>query len=123
MIKQSRENFIEFINDTLNRFGFIKESDGERWILNHDIQTGGSVVVVNGQRINNPGEIHHIEFNIEVVGNGSMKDTDSNIEEEFIEIDFYAIENEIRQDITPTMCMYFDDNNEFNELINNILRR
>ena len=123
MIKQSRENFIEFINDTLNRFGFVKEFDDERWILNHDIQTGGGVMIVNGQQINNPGEVHHIVFNIEVVGNGSMKDTDSNIEEEFIEIDFYAIENEIRQDITPTMCMYFDDNNEFNELINNILRR
>ena len=122
IVKPLREDFIKFIDDTLCKFGFLKNSDLEHWISGRDVRSGGGVMIVNGQRINNPGEIHHIEFNVEVVGGGSIKGVDSGIEDEFVEVDFYMIENEMRQDLTPTMCMYFDDNNEFSAIINKILR-
>ena len=79
-------------------------------------------MIVNGQRINNPGELRHISFNIEEVGEGGMKDVENSVEEGFIEMDFYMIENGKRQYLTPTMCMYFDDRDEFNNVMNAVLK-
>ena len=118
----TRDDFIKFVNDRLKEIGFIKDSETEHWTLDTNIRTGGGVMVVNGQRMENPGEIYHVVFNVEVVGEGSMKDVDTGVEENFTEMDFYMIESEIRHDLTPTMCMYFDDQNEFNMVLNNMLR-
>lgn len=118
----TKDDFLKFVDERLKSIGFIKNPENNLWTLDHDVRVGGGVMIVNGQRINNPGELRHISFNIEEVGEGGMKDVENSVEEGFIEMDFYMIENGKRQYLTPTMCMYFDDRDEFNNVMNAVLK-
>lgn len=118
----TKDDFLKFVDECLKSIGFVKDSEKNLWVLDRDVRMGGGVMVVNGQRMENPGEIRHIVFSVEEVGEGGMKGVEKETEEGFVEIEFYVIENGERQDLTPTMCMYFDDQNEFNMVLNNVLR-
>ena len=118
----TKDDFLKFVDERLKSIGFVKDSEKNLWALDRDVRVGGGVMVVNGRRMENRGEIHHIVFSVEEVGEGGMKEVEKEIEEGFVEIEFYVIENGERQDLTPTMCMYFDDQNEFNMVLNNVLR-
>lgn len=120
--RPTREDFIKYINDTLVSKNFTKEPEKETWIYTRDVQTGGQTIVINGQRHDQPGEIHHIKFCVEVYGNGDVKDIKTEIVSPFIEINFSVFDNDKPENVGPTFCIYHDDNMLFNELVNKIFK-
>jgi len=117
----NRVEFINFINDTLTKKRFEKDSEKDLWRNARDIQHGGGQVIVNGQvqREISP-EIHHLEAFVEVFGEGSICDVGGGNPNPFIEINFYAKDNGVKQELGPTYCMFFDDQMLFNSVLNKI---
>lgn len=111
-----REEFISFINDRLVGIGFTGED--ERWTLEQDIQDHPQVVIVNGRRVEQPAESRHVKICVEVFGDGCVKGDES--EEPFVEVNFDAVEDEVAKEIGPTFCFGWDDEEEFNYILNKI---
>ena len=86
-----RSNFVDFINKRLTDGGFIKDQENEIWAVEKDIHSGGRTIIVNGRRIDQPGELRSIKFIVEIFGEGEIKENDA--VEPFIEINFYKEEN------------------------------
>lgn len=120
IIRPSREDFISFINEQLIGLGFSKESEVEVWGCEKDIQSGGGTIIINGQRHDQPGETHHLRFEVEVFGDGEMKDVDTCEIDQFIEINFNIYQDKISVSEHPTFCLFFNDNDLFNTLLNKI---
>ena len=118
----TRDNFIKFINEYLEGIDFKRDPDKESWFRNRQISVGGGMMVVNGQRQNIPGEIHNIKQIVEIFGDGIIKDIDTEIETSIIQIDFITSENDKIDYIDPQMCFFYDDQNMFIYLINQIFK-
>lgn len=114
----NREDIINFINDTLIESGFTKNPETEFWTIEKDLQTGMRTVVINGKRVDNAGNTKHVKVCIEITGEGELKDIATNKIDPFIEMDIYSMENNLKEDITPTICLYYDDQEEFTSIIN-----
>ena len=115
-MEKGREGFISFINERLTGIGFTKE--GERWTLEQDIQNQAQVVIVNGRRVEQPAESRHVKLYVEVFGDGCVKDDNSEIP--FVEVNFDAVEDGVAKEIGPTFCFGWDDEEEFNYILNKI---
>jgi len=113
---KGREEFVSFINDKLTGIGFTGE--GERWIIEQDIQDHPQVVIVNGRRVEQPAESRHIKLYVEMFGDGCVRDDNSEIP--FVEVNFGAEENEVVKEIGPTFCFEWEDEEEFNYILNKI---
>ncbi len=114
----SRDDFIGFIDDRLKDI-FNRDPEKELWVNERDVVMGTQVVIVNGQRNETPGQSVHVVSSVEVVGDGSIKDVDNDNEIPFIQLDFYVKENDNPvKYLSPEMCLYYDDNLFFNQLIN-----
>ena len=111
----NREDLIGHIDEILSSH-FVK--DCEKWTLERDVTKGGGVVIINGQRMNNPGETHHIRLTVEVVGEGSLCTVDSENAAKFVMIDFTTNEDDgPDQPMSPTECIYYDDFDYFDGLV------
>ena len=116
----TRDSFVEWIDKRLTELSFCKSQNRESWVLKKEIQSGAQVVIINGQRHSSPGETRTVEMSVEIYGNGKMIDNDTSQEDEFIEMNFYITENNIKNQIAPTFCLFYDDNILFNSLINKL---
>ena len=114
----TRDDFIKYINDTLVGKGFIKDSENDFWIKDTQIRQGGGMMIINGQKQEMPGEIRNIKQMIEVYGEGSIKDVNTEVESKFIHINFDIEENEMKEDLGPTLCLFYDDQQLFNYILN-----
>ena len=116
----SREDFIKFIDSRLNELGFNKDQEKELWIYEKDIQGAARTIIINNQRMDQPGESHHVKFAVNVYGEGEMKDVESEKVDSFVQIDFNVYQDE--QDVSsyPTFCVFYDDQILFNSLLNKI---
>lgn len=114
----TRDDFIKFIDERIGSV-FSKDSEKELWVNERDTTTGQQVVIVNGQRTEHPGQTIHVTSMIEVVGDGSVKDIESEVEEPFIQVEFRVQQGDSPIEyLGPEMCLYYDDNVFFNSLIN-----
>jgi len=84
--KPAREEFIKWINERLIGLGF--SNDNSFWRSERNIQTPTQTIVINGQRVDRPGETRRIVFQVELFGDGIMKDVESGTEDPFIELNF-----------------------------------
>lgn len=116
----TKEDFIKFINERLTDLNFARDSEKEVWINERDIQSPTRTIVINGQRHDQPGDTHHLKFEVEVFGDGDMKDVDTEVVNSFVEVNFNAYQDD--QDVSewPTFCMFFDDQILFDSLLNKI---
>lgn len=118
--RPTRDDFIKFIDERLSQDGFIKSSEEESWNCEQDIQTPPQVIIVNGQRHEQPGDVVHVKYGVKVFGDGEMKDVKTETIESFIEIDFWSEKDGVKENTTPTFCMYYDDNMLFNIILNKL---
>ena len=117
---QNKEDFIEFINKRLTKLSFTKDPEKEVWINERDVQSSSRTIVINGQRHDQPGETHHLKFEVEVFGDGEMKDIDTEVVNPFIEVNFNVFQDGHDMSDWPTFCMFFDDQLLFDSLLNKI---
>lgn len=118
--KNTKDDFIKYIDDQLKNFGFEKDSEKEIWACEKDVQSRGQTIIINGQRHDEPGQPHHIKYEVELYGDGEMKDDTTGKIDQFIEINFNVYQDEINVSEYPTFCMFFDDQMLFNSVLNKI---
>ena len=116
----ARDSFIEWIDKRLTGLSFCKSEDSESWTLEKEDHRNGTTMIINGRRIDQPGEVRHLKFQVEVFGEGDMKDVGTERTDPFVEINFYVFENDFLISEYPTFCMFFDDNILFDSLLNKI---
>lgn len=116
----SREGIIKFIDERLNELGFNKDQEKELWVCEKDIQGATRTVIINNQRMDQPGESHHIKMVVNVYGEGEMKDIKTEKVDSFVQVDFNTYRD--GQDVSdyPTFCIFYDDQILFNSLLNKI---
>jgi hypothetical protein len=117
-VRPTKEDFLKFIEGRLAEDDFVKDAEKLAWRVEREVHTPGSVVVVNGQRHDEPGQTIHVISCVEVYGEGVMKDVKTEMEDPFIEVDFWQEKDGVREDIGSTFCMYYDDQNLFNIILN-----
>ena len=117
---QNKEDFIKFINERLTKLEFTKDSEREFWFNERDVQSSPRTIVINGRRHDEPGESHHVRFEVEVFGDGEMKDVDTEVVNQFIEVNFNVFQDGQDMSEWPTFCMFFDDQILFNSVLNKI---
>lgn len=110
-----REEFISWVNDELTRRGFERDGDTERWKTTRSFQK--RIIYINGQSYEEPSQDTHADFFIEVVGDGEVKDDKKT--DPFVQFDIYVIQGGQKQDITQTICVYYDERELFTKILNN----
>jgi len=118
----TRDSFVEWIDKRLTGLNFCKSEDSEMWSLERDVQTAGQTMIINGQRMDQPGQVRHLKFQVEIFGDGEVKDVSAERIDPFVEINFYVFENDSRISEWPTFCVFFDDNLLFDSLLNKFFR-
>ena len=114
----NRDDLIKHIDEALSGY-FTK--DGEKWTCERMVSRGGGVVIINGQRINQPGQQHRLCLTVEVVGNGDIREDGSDRVDEFVMIDFTAKEDDgPERSMSPTECIYYDEFDYFDQLTHNL---
>ena len=108
----NKEDFVKYIDEKLSPH-FTK--DGEKWTCEKQVSMGNQIMVVNGQRYEQPGAVKTIKFCIELTGDGCLKETNQDIP--FVQINFYVIEDDETKYLCPETCLYYDDNEYFSNLI------
>jgi len=115
----TREEFINHVNERLTPL-FTKDPEKELWVNERDVQVGAQVVVVNGKRMDQPGQTRHITTYVEVYGDGEIKDVNNETTEQFAQVDFYVIEEGQKHYVCPTICMYYDEHDLFDHMLNEL---
>jgi len=114
----SKEDFIEWMDKRLAESGFTKDPEQYIWVVARDVQGPSQIIVINGQRHDQPGESHHFKFEVELFGDGEMKDIDTEIVNSFIEVNFNIYQDDYHISEWPTFCMFFDDQILFDSILN-----
>ena len=111
----NREDLIKCIDDHLSGI-FVK--DGEKWTLEKEQPGQRQTIIINGQQSVQQGPPNKVNFLIEVVGDGSMKDEKK--EEPFVQIHFEVkVNNHVNADFEETF--YYDDIELLSNIINQML--
>lgn len=118
--KTSRGGFLKWIDRRLTKLGFAKDPEKDIWTREHDMQAPTQTIVINGQRMDQPGETHHMKFVVDVYGEGELKDIATEVVENFIQVDFNVLQDGSDVSNWPTFCIFFDDQILFNDLLNKI---
>lgn len=110
------DSLCNHIEATLNGKGFTKRDD-KKWILPKQFQQPGQVMVINGQRMEQPSQIINVEFVVDVMGVGYIKSPDK--EEDLLYIIFSVNQNEDEVK-TYSFGFYKDDAQYFDQVLSNI---
>ena len=113
-----REDFISNIKSALYNYGFKEE--GENYLKNIQFRTPGQVMIINGQRMEHPGEIIETVYKVNIIGDGWVSNTDGVDKEEFTQIGFEIYQNQ-EKIWGEEFCFYWDNPNNFNIILNQVL--
>ena len=116
----TREDFVGWMTKRLEEFAFEKDMEREFWFNERDLQGPTQTIIINNQRKDMPGETHHVRFEVEVFGDGEMKDVDTEVVNPFIEVNFNVFQDGQDMSDWPTFCIFFDDQILFDSLLNKI---
>ena len=117
-IQITREEWLKHIEGILEEHGYenVAVNTYERVQVG---TTGGQVVVINGQRMETPGQQVKIRHTITLVGDGYVVDEDDGNCREFTQICFEAYVNDEKQ-FAMEQCFYWDEPNEILKVMNEI---
>lgn len=117
-IQITREEWLDKVEWFLKEHGFenVATNTYER---NRVGSTGGQVVVINGQRIEQPGQQVVVKHVITLNGDGYVVDEDDNNCREFTQILFEAYVNDEKQ-FAMEQCFYWDEPDEVSKVMHEI---
>jgi hypothetical protein len=113
-ITVQRNEFMDNIHNLLTSIGFTNTNGVYEW--DRQVQQRGQTIVINGQRMDQPGQTIIIPYRIEIIGDGCVMAEDDNIEQEFTQIRF-----EVNGDIHEE-CFKWDDFAHFENILKQIIR-
>lgn len=121
LIKHTKETWIAEIESFLNQNQFIKESD-DFYKFEYSAIMGGQTMIINGHRVDQPGQQVIIKTCIKFEGDGFVSDDDETNKREFtvVGIKTYIGENE---QLSYEECLYWDEPDEFKKLVSFVLQR
>jgi hypothetical protein len=115
----SKESWLNEVETLLNGYSFNKTEDG-----NYNKETiqysGGQTIVINGQRMEQPGQQIKISNVIRFIGDGWIADKDESNKQNFTQVVF-EIKSDV-QEIIYEECIYWNDAQRVRELINQIFK-
>ena len=112
-----KEDWLNKVETILNGYSFNKNEDG-----NYNKETiqysGGQTIVINGQRMEQPGQQIRISNEIRFIGDGWIADEDESNKQNFTQVVF-EVKSDV-QEIIYEECIYWGDAQRVRELINQI---
>ena len=109
----SKEIFYEELDKMLIAKGF--SGNNNIWTKSFSAQTQSSVMIINGQRMEQPGQPIQILYKLEVIGDGEVSG------DQFSQINFKIQQGkEVVVDLEE--CIYYDELKLINEIINKLYK-
>lgn len=105
LIQHTKDTWLSSIETLLTQLGFIKVDNGFERV--HQQRHGSQVITINGQRMEQPGQIVTIKNTIMFNDDGWISNKDDTNKREFTQVIFEAITNGNSQG-SVEQCMYWD---------------
>jgi hypothetical protein len=115
----AKEDWLNGVESLLNGYSFNKTEDGN-YSKETIKYTSGQTIIINGQRMEQPGQQIKITQSIVFNGDGCISNMDDSDKRNFTQVVFKI--NSDLQDQTYEECIYWDDTQRIRELINQIFR-
>ena len=109
-----RNEFMDQVVSLLAQAGF--EGEDNKYTLEKIARQPGQTVIINGQRMEQPGREYKIIYDIEIVGDGCIENEDGSIDANFTQIRFSIGDQEYEE------CFRWDNFEWFNKVFNQIIR-
>ena len=105
------------ISKYLKSLGFKEEN--LVWTFSREIESPGATLIINGQRMQQPGQKMQVEVVVEAIEGGSIKTVDKEDLEELTQVVFRVKHGESHGEFEE--CLYNDDFIRFKQIMQEIL--
>lgn len=105
LIQHTRDTWLSSIETLLTQLGFTKVDNGFERV--HQQRYGSQVTIINGQRMEQPGQIITVKNIIIFNGDGWLVNEDDTNKREFTQVIFEVFTNGNLQG-SAEQCMYWD---------------
>ena len=113
-------NLYNHIESTLNGKGFTKNDN--KWSLTKQIQQPCQIMIINGQRMEQPGQVINIEYIVELLGEGYIETTNiPDTRNDILYMNFITKQGEDELN-SNAFGLYDDDSEYFNIILASIFK-
>ena len=114
-----KDNWLNEVESTIYKYSFTKMDDNtySKETIGY---TGGQTIIVNGQRMEQPGQQIKITYSIKFNGDGWVSNMDDSGRRDFTQIIFSVGSGE--HEDTYEECIYWDDTDRVKQIINQIFK-
>lgn len=114
------DQFIQSVNEFLISMGYTKTDN--IYEKSAQVNTPGRIMIINGNQMQEPGQIINIKYTIEDLGDGYVSNADdtNKSELEFFEFQIYTNDNVVSQ---FTKSYYVSDIEEFKTDVHNLMQQ
>lgn len=117
VIQHTKDTWLSSIETLLTQLGFTKVDNGfER---TQQQRHGGQVTIINGQRMEQPGQIVTIKNTVTFNGDGWISNKDDTNKREFTQVIFEVFTNGNSQG-SAEQCMYWDSHDDVITMVKQI---
>lgn len=121
LVTQTKENWLNTVESILNQFNFTKENE-DSYKREFSTYTQSKVMIINGHRIEQPGQQIIIKHIIKFDGDGHVSDEDEiSNKREFSVITFETYAGDENQG-SYSECIYWDDLDRFRTIITQFIQ-
>lgn len=114
-----KDNWLTEVESIVTEHSFVKIDD-DTYSKETIGYTGGQTIIVNGQRMEQPGQQVRITQSIKFNGDGWISNMDDSGRRNFTQIIFSIDTGEYAD--TYEECIYWDDTNRVKQIINQIFK-
>lgn len=114
-----KDNWLTEVESIVTEHSFVKIDD-DTYSKETIGYTGGQTIIVNGQRMEQPGQQVRITQSIKFNGDGWISNMDDSCRRNFTQIIFSIDTGEYAD--TYEECIYWDDINRVKQIINQIFK-
>jgi hypothetical protein len=118
-IIESKKIFIDSIQELLQSKGFKEVDNNWQRIQQHRLP--GQIISINGQRLEQPGQIIEVKYSVHFNEDGWVSNEDETIKRDFTQIHLIIKEGETTQ-LDHEECFYWDDIEYIIHLLNHIFK-
>ena len=116
-MQYTRDVWLSSIETSLTQLGFTKTDNGFECIRQQ--RHGGQVITINGQRMEQPGQIVTVKNTVTFNGDGWLTNEDDVNKREFTQIVFEVFTNGNSQG-SVEQCMYWDSPDDVIKMVKQI---
>lgn len=117
LVQHTKDTWLSLIETSLSQLGFIKIDNGFERV--HQQRHGGQIITINGQRMEQPGQIVTVKNVVTFNGDGWLTNEDDTNKREFTQVIFEVFTNGNLQG-SAEQCMYWDSPNDVITMVKQI---